>query len=136
VPEAETPQPKYDSKDYSKQPFAQRIRGVWEVVQYTGVKFDPPTEGFPNDKYVITADHVAMISPIAVRVEGESQGKYKLEGNTMVVDDGSKWTLSFNKWNRLVLQRDDAQLTLRLISKDTKTIPPLPVRIVLFDPAE
>lgn len=136
VPEGETPQPKYDTKDYSKQPLAQRIRGVWEVVQYSGVKFDPPAEGFPNDKYVITADRVAMISPIATRVEGDSQGKYQLDGNTIVVDDGSRWGVSFNKWNRLVLHRSDAELTLRLISKVTKTIPPLPVRIVLFDPEE
>ena len=125
--------PRYDSTDYSKQPLALRIRGIWEVMKYTKVKFQPPAEGFPNDKYVITADEVAMISPVATRIEGESRGRYRLEGNTMVVDDGSRWEISFNKWQRLVMKRDDAELTLRLVSKDTKTIPPLPIRIVLYE---
>ena len=130
----QTTAPKYDTTDYSKQPLASRIRGVWEVVQYRGVKFEPPAEGFPNDKYVITATDVAMIPPTATKVEGESHGKYRLEGNTMVIDDGSRWTVSFNPWQRLVLKREDAELTMRLISKNTSAIPALPIRIVLFDP--
>ena len=137
VPGEDPPKPpKYDSADYSRQPLAQRIRGVWEVTQYSAVKFQPPAEGFPNDKYIITASDVAMIPPTATHIEGQSHGKYQLNGSTMVVDDGSMWTLSFNRWNRLVLKRPDAELTLRLISKDTSTIPALPVRIVLFDPNE
>ncbi len=131
-----TPSPKYDATDYSKQPLARRIRGVWEVVQYSGVKFQPPQEGFPNDKYIITADQVAMVPPTATQIEGESQGKYRLDGNTIVVDDGSKWRVSFNQWQRMILKREDAELTLRLISKKTDSIPVLPVRIVLFDPEE
>src|SRR4051812_2354648 len=79
--------PKYDSTDYSKKPLGQRIRGVWEVVQYRAVKFEAPAEGFPNDKYIITADQVAMIPPTATEIEGESNGKYHLEGSMMVVDD-------------------------------------------------
>jgi len=128
--------PKYDARDYSRQALAQRIRGVWEIVQYRKIKFDAPSDGFPNDKYIITADQVAMIPPTATRIEGESVGSYRLQGNTIVVDDGSRWTVSFNKWNRLVLARGDAELTMRLVSKDTKTIPALPVRIVLHDPEE
>ena len=134
--ESPAPAPRYDTRDYSKQPLGQRIRGVWEVMRYSGVKFQPPQEGFPNDKYIITATEVAMIPPTSTRIEGESHGKYQLNGSTMVVDDGSMWTISFNRWNRLVLKRDDAELTMRLVSKDTSTIPALPVRIVLFDPNE
>ena len=128
--------PKYDTADYSKQPLASRIRGVWEIVQYSGVKFEPPAEGFPNDKYVITADEVSMIPPTATNIGGESHGKYHLDGSTMVIDDGSRWAVSFNPWQRLVLQREDATLTLRLVSKNTNKIPALPIRIVLFDPEE
>jgi hypothetical protein len=51
----------------------------------------------------------------------------------MVVDDGSRWALSFNRWQQLVLTREDVELTMRLVSKHTGTIPPLPVRIVLYD---
>jgi hypothetical protein len=127
------PSPKYDTSDYSKQPLAQRIRGVWEIVRYRDVAFEPPQYGLPNDKYVITPTEVAMIPPTATRIEGDSRGKYRLDGNTMVVDDGSRWTLSFNQWGRLVLKREDAELTLRLISKDTAVNPRLPIRIVLHD---
>ena len=36
----------------------------------------------------------------------------------------------------LSARADDAELTMRLVSKDTRTIPALPVRIVLYDPKE
>ncbi len=126
-------QPKYDTADYSKVPLAQRIRGVWEIVGYRNVKFEPPPYGFPNDKYLITSSEVAMVPPDATKVEGESRGKYHVEGNTMVVDDGSRWSLAFNQWQQLVLTRNDAEITMRLISKDTAKIPPLPIKIVLHD---
>ncbi|MGZ7078108.1 MAG: hypothetical protein ACXVJT_01735 [Thermoanaerobaculia bacterium] len=130
---AQSKQPRYDTTDYSKVAMPQRIRGVWEIVRYRNVKFEAPLYGFPNDKYVITSREVAMVAPSATKVDGDSRGKYHLEGTTMVVDDGSRWGLAFNQWQQLVLTRDDAEITMRLVTKDTRTIPALPVKIVLYE---
>jgi hypothetical protein len=125
--------PSYDRADYSKLPLPQRIRGVWEIVRYRNVKFEAPPYGFPNDKYVITPSEVSMIPPDATKVEGDSRGRYHLDGHTIVVDDGSRWSLAFNQWQQLVLTREDAEITMRLISKDTAKIPALPIKIVLHE---
>jgi hypothetical protein len=127
------PEPAYDSADHSKEPVAQRIRGVWEVVRWSHIHGDMPQYGFPNDKYVITDQQVAQVAPNETKISDTSHsGKYHVDGNTLVVGDQT-WKFTFDRWQRLVLTRDDGELTLRLIQKATATIPAIPVKIALLD---
>jgi hypothetical protein len=126
--------PTYDTADYSKQPPAQRIRGIWEVVRWSHTHGgDTPPYGFPNDKYVITDQQIAQIPANETKITLPSQtSKYQVKGDTLVVGDQT-WKFSFDRWQRLVITRSDGELTLRLIQKATATIPEVPIKITLLD---
>ena len=126
------PEPRYDTRDYSKQPMAERVRGVWEVVGYSRVEpRELPPYGFPNDKYVFDGRRVSMMPPNVSNVDPDRSGVYQIRGNAIHVDD-ERWTLSFNRWGHMVLDQGEFVVTLKLISKKTATIPIIPVRIALL----
>jgi hypothetical protein len=141
-PKGQTPpaEPKYDDTDYSKQPFAERIRGVWEVVRYAKLKGDVPAEGFRNDKYVIDDKQLSVIAPDA-KTSG-MRLPYRILDSSLVLAppaaDGQPqepvtWSITFNEWQQLVITRDDAEITLRLVQKATNTIPLLPTKVPIVD---
>jgi hypothetical protein len=125
----------YDDRDYSKQPLAQRIQGVWESVYYTKLRDEPPPYGFPNEKYVITARTLSLVPPNETKAKPDSTYGYKLKGDKLVVLDRepSTWTLSFDRWKRLVIDNGEYQVTLRLVTKSTDAIPEIPVKIALLE---
>lgn len=129
------PEPKYDDADHSQQPTAERIRGVWEVVRYAKVSGEIPAQGFPNEKYVIDAKQIAIIPPDAKTTDHRLP--YEIAGDSMLVAAGgdapSTWSVSFNQWQQLVLTREDAEVTLRLIQKSTESIPVLPTKVALVE---
>jgi hypothetical protein len=126
-------EPKYDEADYSKQPLAERVRGVWEVVRYAKLSGEVPEHGFANDKYVIDGKQVAILVPGATTA-GDRR-PYDLADDSMLVksDTPETWSVSFNEWQQLVLTRNDAEVTLRLVQKPTSPIPALPTRIALVE---
>ena len=129
---AQVREPAYDRNDYAKQPLEERVRGVWEVVRYSRVDHhDLPPYGFPNDKYIFDGKRVSMVAPNVTTIDPERSGSYRVVGNVMHVDD-ERWDVSFNKWGHLVLDQKEFVVTLKLIRKNTGTIPLLPVRIVLL----
>jgi len=127
-------EPAYDETDHSKQPFAERIRGVWEVVRYAKLKGDVPANGFPNEKYVIDGKQIAIVEPDATTV-GDAKLPYTVSKDSLVVggEAPALWTVTFNAWQQLVLTRDDAEVSLRLVQKSTATIPALPAKIAVVD---
>ncbi|MEO8034681.1 MAG: hypothetical protein ABI837_09630 [Acidobacteriota bacterium] len=124
--------PVYDSRDYSHLPFAQRIGGVWEIVSYADVKYQVPPHGLPNDKYVITGSRISMVPPDQTKVHGDSQATYRIGVKGRLVVDGETWTVSFDRWQRMVIRRDQDEITLRLVQKATAPIPRLPVTVALL----
>lgn len=128
-------EPKYDEADHSHQPTAERIRGVWEVVRYAKLSGEVPAEGFPNEKYVIDAKQVAIVPPDAKTIDRRLP--YEIAGDSMLVAMGGEapatWSVSFNQWQQLVLTREDAEVTLRLVQKSTDPIPVLPTKIALVE---
>ena len=125
----------YDDGDYSKQRLGERIRGVWESVQYSHVRNELPPYGFPNEKYVITAGTVALVAPNETKTRSDATYGYKLNGDKLLIldKDPSTWTISFDRWNRLVIDNGEYQVALRLIRKPTDRIPEIPVRIALLE---
>lgn len=125
----------YDDRDYSKQPLPQRIQGVWESVYYTKLRDEPPPYGFPNEKYVITGNSVALVAPNETKAKPDATYGYKLNGGKLLIldKDPSTWTLSFDRWKRLVIDNGEYQVTLRLISKSVDRIPEIPVKIALLE---
>ena len=125
----------YDDRDYSKQPLPQRIQGVWESVHYTKLRDEPPPYGFPNEKYVITGNTVALVAPNETKAKPDATYGYRLSGAKLIVLDKepSTWTLSFDRWKRLVIDNGEYQVTLRLIRKTTDSIPEIPVKIALLE---
>ncbi|MCU1347642.1 MAG: hypothetical protein JWO56_672 [Acidobacteria bacterium] len=127
------PEPKYDDADHSKQPFAERIRGVWEVVRYAKLKGDLPATGFANDKYVIDGKQIAVLPPDAKTIAAALP--YRVSGEQLLVgtQEPAIWTVAFNEWHQLVLTRDDAEISLRLVQKATNAIPVIPTRVAVVD---
>ena len=125
----------YDDRDYSKQPLPERIQGVWESVSYTKLRDEPPPYGFPNEKYVITLNSVALVAPNETKTKADSTYGYRLNGSRLLIldKDPSTWTLSFDRWNRLVIDNGEYRVTLRLIQKTTGAIPEIPVKIALLE---
>jgi len=125
----------YDDRDYSKQPLAERIRGVWESVHYSHLREEPPPYGFPNEKYVITATTVALVAPNETKAKAESTYGCKVRGDRLIILDKepSTWTISFDRWKRLVIDNGEYRVALRLLSKSTERIPEIPVKIALLE---
>jgi hypothetical protein len=124
------PEPKYDESDHSQQPLAERLRGVWEVVRYAKVSGDVPPHGFANDKYVIDDQQIAVIAPEAKSADRKLP--YRILGDSLVLGDAT-WSVTFNRWQQLVLTREDAEVTLRLIQKSTTSVPAIPTKIALVE---
>jgi hypothetical protein len=127
-------EPKYDDADHSQQPLAERIRGVWEVVRYAKLSGDVPPHGFPNEKYVIDAKQIAIVPPDAKTTDRRLP--YELANDAMLVATGqapATWSVSFNPWQQLVLTREDAEVTLRLVQKSTDSVPVLPTKVALVE---
>ena len=133
------PKVTYDERDHSKEPMRDRVRGIWEAIAYGQVPAgDFPPFGFPNDKYVITDKTVAVVPPNATKIDATSMptGTYTFAGDKLIVDGKDVWKIRFDRWQRLIIQRDDATITLRLITRATSPIPELPVKIALYDDKE
>lgn len=128
----------YDDRDSSKLPMRDRIRGVWEAVQYADVDAgDVPPFGFPNDKFVITDKTVTIVPPNETAItRAHPTGNYVFGGDKLIVDKDEVWKISFDRWQRLVIRRADATITMRLITRSTSTIPKLPVKIALYKEKE
>jgi hypothetical protein len=124
-------EPKYDETDTSKQPLPDRIRGVWEVVRYTKLSGDVPEHGFPNEKYIIDGKQLAVVPPHATTITAPKV-PYQLSSDSLLMGDDT-WTISFNEWQQLVLTRNDAEVTLRLLQKSTTPIPAIPTRVALVE---
>lgn len=124
------PEPKYDESDHSQQPLAERLRGVWEVVRYAKVSGDIPPHGFTNEKYVIDDKQIAIVAPDAKSADRKLP--YRILGESLVVGEAT-WSVTFNQWQQLVLTREDAEVTLRLIQKSTASVPLLPTKIALVE---
>lgn len=123
---------RYDTSDHSKLSFPQRIQGVWEVAGYAAVRYEVPPYGLPNDKYVVTSTEVAMIPPDRTSVPADAKSRYQIQpGNTLLVD-GERWQVTFDRWQRMVIRRDQDEITLRLVQKATSPIPRLPVTVALL----
>jgi hypothetical protein len=141
MPETRPPEPRYDMRDYSRLPVRERIRGIWEAVRYRRVRSDEmPTNGFPNDKYVVTDRLFSMSAPDEAHVDPQRTGTYRFINDHQIVigegADAATWSVSFDQWGRLVIEQPEAEVTLRLITRATNTVPPLPLRIALLEPAE
>ena len=125
------PEPKYDESDHSQQPLAERLRGVWEVVRYAKLSGEIPAQGFPNEKYVIDDKQIAIVAPEAKT--GDRKVPYRILGDSLVLDADTTWSVTFNPWQQLVLTREDAEVTLRLIQKSTTSVPAIPAKIALVE---
>jgi hypothetical protein len=126
------PRPAYDRGDYSKTPLPQRMRGVWEIASYSDVRYPIPPHGLPNDKYVFTASRVSLVPPDQAMGDRQAESPYRFSGANTILVDGETWTISFDRWQRMVIRREQDEITLRLVQKATSPIPRLPVTVALL----
>lgn len=129
----------YDTGDYSKLPLEQRIRGVWEIISYRKVpRNQAPPYGFFNDLWVIKDNSILITRRNA---KGPNELPYSLVTNNIMLsasvlggptETRLEWKASFDKWGHLILDRQNAQIVFKLISKDTAKTADVPIKIVLL----
>lgn len=129
----------YDTGDYSKLPLEQRIRGVWEIISYRKVpRNQAPPYGFFNDLWVIK-DNSMLITRRNPKSTNEVPYSF-VTGNIMLsasilggpTETRLEWKASFNKWGHLILDRQNVQIVLKLVSKDIAKPVDVPIKIVLL----
>jgi hypothetical protein len=125
----------YDDKDYSSLPYSQRLTGNWEVMAYENISNgDMPPYGFLNDTWTFNGKKIHIFSRMDQK---EIFADYiPANGGDLIVtpEDGSKVIMKteFNRWGHLVLDTGNEIIKLKLISKDTDTIPTTPLKVVLL----
>ena len=139
----------YDTNDYSKLELKDRIIGVWEAISYKDVApQNAPPYGFPNEKFILTTDgKFYMISPEEQPLKDQTPEQYSVKEKSIVVGipkgkhiaptppPGGKieQMVSFNQWGHMVWKSSDAEISLKLITRDYKNIPILPYKIALLE---
>ncbi len=139
----------YDTNDYSKLELKDRIIGVWEAISYKDVApQNAPPYGFPNEKFILTPDgKFYMASPEEQSLKDQTPEQYSVKDKSVVVGipkgkhiaptppPGGKieQMVSFNQWGHMVWKSSDAEISLKLITRDYKNIPILPYKIALLE---
>lgn len=139
----------YDTNDYSKLELKDKIIGVWEAISYKDVApQNAPPYGFPNEKFILTPDgKFYMISPQEQSLKDQKAEQYSVNDKSVVVGipkgkhiaptppPGGKieQMVSFNQWGNMVWKSSDAEISLKLITRDYKNIPILPFKIALLE---
>ncbi|MFN7941523.1 MAG: hypothetical protein U0X73_07970 [Thermoanaerobaculia bacterium] len=127
----------YDHSDYSALPTRDRIQGLWEVNTVSGIPAaDRPPFGFQNLKLLFRETRLCVLAPNEVEIDEKACRDCKLEGATLSCGaeemGRSRFMVDFNRWGHLELHEGPATTTLRLVSRNTSTVPRLPVKVVLY----
>jgi len=132
-------EPLYDGKDYSALAPVDRLGGIWEVIAYRKVpRNQAPPYGFLNDLWTFKKESVSIASRVLNATDSVpfsyADGRVTASGVALGGRPGSKadWSVTFNNWGHLVLDRPDAQIVLKLVSKDAAAAPAIPLKIVLL----
>jgi len=123
----------YDGTDYSAVPLQERVKGAWEVLAHHDVPRNAlPPYGFFNDLWIIGQDSLMIVfrGPREERVTIS----YLFKDGSIVPeprDRGPVLKVTFNRWGHLVLDSGQGAMVLKLLTKSTKGIPPVPLKIGL-----
>lgn len=124
----------YDNNDYSSLPFAEKLKGTWEVIAYENIIHgDMPPYGFLNDLWTFKNDSLSVFS----RIDQQNiTVKYVPANEEIIVtpEDESAHILKaeFNRWGHLKLDTGNERIELKLISKSISIIPHMPLKVVLL----
>jgi hypothetical protein len=124
----------YDNNDYSARPFHERLRGTWEVIAYENINApDMPPYGFLNDLWTFYNDELKVLSRID---QNEISAKYILgESEIVITPESGEVQVTkarFNEWGHLVIDSGKEIIKLKLITKNTGSIPNIPLKVVLL----
>jgi len=125
---------KYDTTDYSSLPLFKRLTGTWETIEYREVpQGEMPPYGFFNDIWVFTEKTIMVQN----RAGSDTVQISYLPGKEEIfVTAGNQsldaWKVSFNKWGHMVIDISGGKVLLKLITKETASIPEIPLKVVLL----
>ncbi|HEY3400931.1 MAG TPA: hypothetical protein VGK03_09895 [Geothrix sp.] len=130
----------YDTRDYSGLSLPERLKGFWETIAFEKVpRHQVPPYGFLNDLWNITGEKVTITRrnhPVTDSVPFSLlNGQLSSSGISLGGPAGSKvdWVPHFNEWGHLVLDSSYCRVVLKLVSKDPKAAPSIPLKVVLLD---
>lgn len=139
----------YDTNNYSNLELKERVIGVWEVIGYREIASqNAPPYGFPNEKFIFTQDgKFYILSPQEQSLKGQVPEQYTVKAQSITVgipkgkhiapappiNGNIEQQVSFNEWGHMVWKNADAEISLKLLTRNYNNIPKLPVKIALLE---